>query len=369
MDEGWIRDTFLALVQIDSHSLHEGDMAVHCRGVLEELGFTVEEDNAGARLGGETGNLIATLPGDPARIPFLLAAHMDTVQPGSGVKPHVDDSGTVHSDGSTVLGADDKAGITAILAAVRELVQSGTPHGTVQVLLTVAEEIGLQGVRHLQHEKLQAHFGLSLDSGGQPGTVVVAGPTQVRWSAEFVGRAAHAGVAPERGISAIKVAARAVAAMPHGRIDAETTVNIGSFVGDGPTNVVRDRVRLLGEARSRNTDKLTDVVGQIERAMQREAALADATVSFSAVPSYQGFRFEANHPLRQRAETAIQATGLTVVAVESGGGSDANILTELGVPTINIGIGYEDIHSPAEHIRLADILAAAQVVTAFLERA
>lgn len=291
-----IQSTFFELVQISSHSLHEQDVAAYCRRRLEALGFQVEEDDAGKKLGGTTGNLIATLSGDESRPALMLAAHMDTVIPAEGVKPRVDEHGVVWSDGTTVLGADDKAGVTAILAAVEEIVHEHLPHGPLQVVFTIAEEMGLQGAKQIDRARLHATYGLSLDSGGELGTLVVAGPAQVKWEAEFTGKSAHAGVAPERGISAIKMAASGVSRMPHGRIDEETTVNIGSFLGDGPTNIVADRARLLGEARSRNTAKLDTVLVEIDKAFTETAQSFGGTVRFESSQMYDGFRFDPDSP-------------------------------------------------------------------------
>jgi tripeptide aminopeptidase len=368
IDKGYVQSLFLELVQIDSHSLEEGKIAQRCRKLLEEIGCTVVEDDAGKALGGQTGNLIASLPGDETRTPILLAAHMDTVKPGQGVKPRVED-GIVYSDGTTVLGADDKAGVTAILAALKAIVDANIPHGPIQVVFTIAEEIGLLGAKHINQDLLRARVGLSLDSGGDLGTLVVAGPTQVKWEAEVFGKAAHAGVAPEKGISAIKIAAQAVAQMPHGRIDEATTVNIGSFVGEGPTNVVRDKVKLLGEARSRNEIRLKEVLHEIESAFERAATDAGGNFRFENINSYDGFRFDTDALVRKMAEAALRDCGFEPVAVESGGGSDANLFTSYGVPTINIGIGYDDIHSTKEHIRLDDIVGAARVVVSFCQLA
>ncbi|CAM3791341.1 M20/M25/M40 family metallo-hydrolase [Alicyclobacillus pomorum] len=369
MDSAYIRNLFLELVQIDSHSLEEASMAKRCAQELESLGFEVTFDDAGQALGGNTGNLIAYLPGDETKQTVLLAAHMDTVRPGVGVKPRVDENGVVWSDGTTVLGADDKAGVTAILSALRHIVQTNMSHGPIQVVFTIAEEMGLQGAKQLDAKRLRADLGLSLDSGGPLGTVVVAGPTQVKWQAVFRGRAAHAGVSPERGISAIKVAAHAVSNMPHGRIDAATTVNIGSFVGQGPTNVVRDKVQLDGEARSLNPQRLDEVLQQIEEVFRKTAAQHGAEVSFMHQKMYDGFRFDEGDDVRAKAVAALEAAGFTPNPVESGGGSDANIYTSKGVPTINIGIGYEDIHSTSEHIALQDIEGASRVIVEFCARA
>jgi tripeptide aminopeptidase len=360
-----VQELFLSLVQIDSHSLCEGRMAAKCRQELEALGFQVVVDDAGETLGGQTGNLIATLKGAPDMPKVLLAAHMDTVQPGQGVKPHVDEEGVVWSDGSTVLGADDKAGVTAILTALREIKDKSLPHGQIQVVLTIAEEIGLQGAKQLKATDIDAEFGLSMDSSGSLGTIAIAGPGQVKFQATVTGVRAHAGVAPERGISAIKVAAHAVSLMPHGRIDEETTANIGSFVGEGPTNIVADRVTIIGEARSRNRDKMDRVVEEIRSAFVKAAHDAGAKVEFDAQLMYEGFDFPETAPVRQRIERALKEAGFSPDPKKVGGGSDTNVIQTLGVPILNIGVGYEDIHSTNEHIRLSDILDAARAAVAF----
>ncbi|WAH39050.1 M20/M25/M40 family metallo-hydrolase [Alicyclobacillus dauci] len=365
MDINEVRELFLSLVQIDSHSLEEGKMAERLRNEVIALGFHVQADNAGATLGGQTGNLIATLAGQANLPKVLLAAHMDTVRPGTGVKPRVDENGVVWSDGTTVLGADDKAGVTAILTALKEITQSGLPHGQIQVLFTIAEEIGLQGAKQLKADQLDAEFGLSLDSGGDLGTIAIAGPGQVKFEATVTGVRAHAGVAPEKGISAIKVAAHAVAAMPHGRIDEETTVNIGSFVGEGPTNVVADRVTIIGEARSRNPEKMADMVRQVENAFTNAANEAGAGVEFRHQVMYEGFEFPSDAPLRKRIEKSLEQAGFVPNPVKVGGGSDANVIQSLGIPILNIGLGYEDIHSTNEHIKIENIVSAARVAVQF----
>jgi len=369
MDFDEVRNLFFELVQIDSPSLHEGQMARRCRDVLEGLGFGVVEDDAGAKLGGTQGNLVATLPGDPRRTPVLLAAHMDTVQPGVGIVPEIDAHGVVRSRGETILGADDKAGVTAILAALTNLKNSGLQHGTIQVVLTVGEEMGLAGSRSLDRSLLQAAVGLCLDCGDVPGTVIVAGPAQAKWQAEFRGVSAHAGVAPEQGISAIKVAAQAVARMPHGRVDKETTVNVGSFMGQGPTNVVRDKVNLIGEARSFSEERLNAVLQEIADTFNQVAEAAGAEVEFHSQFMYRGFHFDAAENVRRLAESAILAEGLKVNAAQRGGGSDANIFTSLGVPTINIGVGYENMHSTREQVAVEDIVKASQIALRFITMA
>lgn len=359
------RQMFFDLVQIDSLSLEERKVADYCTQFLQKLGCHVYEDEAAQALSGQAGNLIARLPGDDDRPSILLTSHMDTVTPGNGIEPALDENGVVWSKGDTILGADDKAGITAILLAAQELAHSDEAHAPVEIVLTVCEEVGLKGSRQVDVSALQSREGLCLDSGGDVGTFVVAGPTQMKWNAEFVGQSAHAGVAPERGISAIKMAAAAVSRMPHGRVSANTTVNIGSFVGQGPTNVVRDKVTLVGEARGLAPQELNDVMAQIQTVFQDTAAELGGSVQFTAQKMYDGFSFDESHSLRERVENAISKVGLAAKPVRSGGGSDANIFTQNGIETINVAVGYEDIHSTNEHISLEDIVKVARIAVEF----
>lgn len=360
-----LRDTFFHLVRIDSPSLYERNIAQYVATQLTQLGFDVIEDQAGQAIGGNAGNVIGTRRGNPEYEPVLLTAHLDSVPPCIGIDPVEGPDGFVTSRGDTVLGADDKAGVAAILWALESLIPEGRDLPTLQVVFTVAEEIGLQGAKHLNREDLIAKYGIALDTGGQVGTFVVAGPSQMKWEATVMGRKAHAGVAPETGISAIKVAAEAVSRMPHGRLDKDTTVNIGSFIGEGPTNVVNDTVRLVGEARSHDRGRLDRVLDQIETSFQDTALRHGATSRFEKTLSYEGYRFESDHPLRRMVEHAVERIGLQPVGVERGGGSDANVFAELGIPTVNLAIGYEHIHTASERIRLADIAKAADLVQSF----
>ncbi|MCL6625586.1 MAG: M20/M25/M40 family metallo-hydrolase [Alicyclobacillus shizuokensis] len=366
MDEAAVLALFLQLVQLTSPSRREGKVAAFCAKELKRLGFRVEFDGAGDSLAADTGNLIATLDGDAARIPLLLIAHMDTVAPGTDIRPQLGQDGIIRADGSAILGADDKAGITAILAALRELVGNEIPHGPIQVVLTIAEELGLQGSARFDPVRLSAQFGLCLDAEGEPGTFVVSAPSQVRWQADVLGRAAPVGGAPENGISAIQVAARAVARIPHGRVDADTTVNIGTFIGEGPRDLRRDRVRLAGDARGRNHQRLLQVLREMECIFAEVAKAHGASVDFSFATTCMGFAFALDHPLLRMAETAARRVGLIPRWVVHGDGSDAHHFTAMGVPTLNAGVGYRDIHTPKERIALADLVRTARFVYEFL---
>ncbi len=366
MNEAGVLALFLQLVQLASPSRHEGKVAAFCAKELKRLGFRVEFDGAGDFLAADTGNLIATLDGDASRVPLLLIAHMDTVAPGTGIRPQLGKDGIIRADGSAILGADDKAGITAILAALQELVGNEIPHGPIQVVLTIAEELGLQGSARFDPARLSAQFGLCLDAEGEPGTFVVSAPSQVRWQADVLGRAAPVGGASENGTSAIQVATRAVARIPHGRVDADTTVHIGAFIGEGPTERMRDRVRLVGEARGLHHQRLLQVLRKMERTFAQVAKAHGASVDFSFAVTCMGFAFAPDHPLLRMAETAARRAGLTPRWVVHGEGSEAHRFTAMGVPTLNAGVGYRDIHTSKERIALADLVRTARLVYEFL---
>lgn len=250
-----LKALFLELVRIDSLSRHEQAVALRLQREVELAGAVCRFDNAGERVRGNTGNLIAKIPGNAAGAPpFLLAAHMDTVAPGEGVKPIVEGD-IVRTDGSTVLGGDDKSGCAVICEVLHRVRESGMPHGPIEAVFTICEEIGLQGARNLDLALISAKEGLVYDSDA-PGYLVVRAPSAVSISFTVKGLEAHAGVAPERGLSAIKIAAEAIAAMRLGRIDDETTANLGVINGGRAGNVVPSEVVIRGEARSRNAAKL-----------------------------------------------------------------------------------------------------------------
>ncbi|MGC9361107.1 MAG: M20/M25/M40 family metallo-hydrolase, partial [Anaerolineae bacterium] len=245
IDRDRLLDVFLDLVRIASPSRQEQEVASYIRAYLEDLGIAVESDQAG--------NLYAYMEGDGT--PLAFTAHMDTVVPCEGVTPLVE-NGVVRSDGTTILGADDKSGVAAILEAVTALSEGSVVHRPLDLLFTVQEEIGLFGAKAVEVDRLRARMAIGLDAEGQQGTLVVSAPGQNSLEAVVHGKAAHAGVEPEKGVSAIRVAAEAIASMPLGRIDEETTANIGVISGGRATNIVPDRVEIKGEARSHDEAKL-----------------------------------------------------------------------------------------------------------------
>jgi len=239
-------DEFLELVQIDSETKDERQIANVLIKKMEALGFEVFEDDSAERTGHGAGNLIASMEGSVSgTTPIYFTCHMDTVVPGIGVKPELRDDGYVYSDGTTILGADDKAGIAALFEMIRTVKENNLPHGDIQFVITAGEESGLVGAKEMDATLIKAKYGYAIDSDGKVGGIVTAAPHQAKLWTTIHGKTAHAGVAPEKGVSAINIAAKSVAAMKLGRIDTETTANIGRFAGGRATNIVCDEVKIL----------------------------------------------------------------------------------------------------------------------------
>ncbi|MBO9606280.1 MAG: M20/M25/M40 family metallo-hydrolase [Paenibacillaceae bacterium] len=364
--------TFMELVRVDSETKHEQAIAAELKRRFAALGVRVAEDDTATATGHGAGNLIGTLEAtaDGAEAPVIFfTCHMDTVAPGNGIKPQLDADGIIRSDGTTVLGSDDKAGIAAILEAILAMQEQGIPHGRIQIIITAGEESGLVGARAMDAKWLEAEFGFALDSNGSVGDIAVAAPAQAKIDIVIMGKSAHAGVNPEDGVSAITVASKAVSRMPLGRIDHETTANIGSFAGGGATNVVCDHVVLKAEARSLDNAKLERQVAAMRQASESAATEMGAAASFASTIVYPAYKHDVSSPVVQLAMTALASIGKTPRPFHSGGGSDANIFNGLGVPTVNLAVGYQKIHTKEESIAAADIVDTARAIIAIVQEA
>lgn len=360
-------EEFFELVQIDSETKHERQICDTLKQKLNALGLDVVEDDSAERTGHEAGNLVATLKGTRSGIPTIFfTSHMDTVSPGKSIKPSIQGDYIV-SDGTTILGSDDKAGLAALLEAVRVLQENGVEHGDIQFVITAGEESSLAGSREIDRSLIKADYGFALDSNGPVGDVIIAAPTQAKLTITITGKSAHAGVNPEDGISAIQVASQAISKTPLGRIDSETTANIGKFSGGGPTNVVCDRVEILAEARSLRREKLEKQLNAMKNAFKTAADENGATADVNERIMYPHYRFSEQDAVVQHAQRAIERVGRTSRLLTSGGGSDANVLSGLGIPTINLGIGYEHIHSTKERIPVQELIKTAALVVALVQ--
>ncbi|MDQ0205632.1 M20/M25/M40 family metallo-hydrolase [Alkalicoccobacillus murimartini] len=371
VNENRLKDEFIELVQIDSETGSEGEIAKVLKQKFEALGLDVYEDAAAEKTGYGAGNIIATLAASDengTNSPIYFTSHMDTVLPGIGVKPQVKD-GYVITDGTTILGADDKAGIAAMFEAIRLLKEQGMSHGVIQFVITVGEESGLIGARVLERDRLLAEYGYALDSDGPVGDIIVAAPTQAKINAKIYGRTAHAGVEPEKGISAITVAAKAVSRMPLGRIDKETTANIGRFEGGSQTNIVCDYVEVLAEARSLEESKLNKQVQKMKKGFEEAAELMGTSVEVDIQITYPGYKKSEADQVVQTAQAALTSIGRNPKLLESGGGSDANIISGLGIPTVNLAVGYEKIHTKEERMPLLELTKTVEAIVAITQHA
>jgi tripeptide aminopeptidase len=356
-------DTFLDLARIDSPPGRERAVAEYVASALSDAGCSVRFDDTRDQTGANVGNLIARLPGTAPGPVVAFSAHMDCVQPCEGVDPVVTD-GVIRSAGDTILGGDDKVGVAAIVEAVRRLSAEQVPHPEVLVLLTVSEEMGLVGAKALSARDAAADLCLVLDADGAVGGIVTAAPTHYTFKATFQGRAAHAGVEPEKGVSAIVMAADAVTRMQLGRLDERTTANIGVIEGGSATNVVAGSCKLTGECRSLDADRADEVRAAMDVALRAAAADKGGSVEIAWQLEYRGFTVaEGEQPL-SLVEAAMADIGVEPRCFATGGGSDGNILSALGVPTLVLSSGMSKVHSIDEELevvqleRLADLLVA-----------
>lgn len=345
--------SFIELVKIDSESGHEDRIARIISSKLKKLGLRVKRDNKG--------NLIALLEGDKRARTLLFNAHMDTVVPGKNVQPRLS-CGKIIGNGHTVLGADDKAGIAVILEMLKVIRQEKILHGDIKVIFTVEEEIGLCGARKLSIKDTQADLCFVLDSDGDVGTVVNRSPAQDSLNVVIHGRAAHAGICPERGISAIEIAARAITGMRLGRIDKETTANIGIIQGGKATNIVPEEVLLRGEARSHSAQKLKRQTNNMLRCIKQAACQAGGKVQLFVQRSYDAIALPEKAPILELTKKAARKIKVPHRILSSGGGSDANIIHSRGVPTVALGIGMENVHSKHEYIEVRNLCKAAEFI-------
>ncbi len=364
-----LKSLLLELVRIDSISRREREVAMRIARELEAVGAVCRFDTAGEKVNGNTGNLVAHFDGAVSGAPaLLLAAHMDTVQPGEGVKPLIEGD-IIRTDGTTVLGGDDKSGCAIILEVLHQLREQKIPHGPIDCVFTICEEVGLLGAKFLDLGLVRAREGLVFDSDA-PGCLFVRAPGAQAMRFIVKGLEAHAGMFPEKGISAIKVAAQAIAAMRLGRIDEETTANLGSIRGGVATNIIPREVIVLGEARSRDAAKLKR---QVEHMIQCfKDAVADASVvvdgqtvhaelDYEAVPQYGAMNLPDDTPIVRKVVEAARRAGRIVTPEAMGGGCDANVLNQRGLTVANLGTGMRDIHTVREWLDVNDMAASAEV--------
>ncbi len=365
-EKAQLNETFADLCRIVSPFGSEKACADRVAAELRAIGLEVVEDDAAQEAGAECGNLLARVPGTGPRT-ILLCAHLDTVAVNDVIEPVVEDGGWVNAH-EAILGADNKAAVAVMLEVARRCVREPGPVG-IELLFTVSEENALAGAKAFDASVLTSDFGYVFDHASPIGEVILASPTYFRVTAEFRGRAAHAGIRPEDGRSAILAAARAVAAMPHGRIDADTTANVGSIHGGvGSTNVVAERCRFLAEARSLSREKAEEAVGDMIDAIQEAASATECDVDLTCEKLFDGYRTRSSAPAVAAAEAALRACGHEPTRIVTGGGSDANALLTAGFPSVvNLANGTERNHEPTERVAVTALEEMLDVALALLD--
>ncbi|MHB8810023.1 MAG: M20/M25/M40 family metallo-hydrolase [Desulfobulbaceae bacterium] len=365
---------FVLLCETDSPSREEGNIAALLRTMFARLGADeIVEDDTKAVTGSNTGNLLIRFAGSADREPIFLNCHMDTVEPGRGVKVRREGD-TFYSHGDTILGSDDKSGIAGILEAIRYVRENDTPHRPLEIILTTCEEIGLLGAKSLDPAMISARIGYALDSTGF-GTVIIGAPAANRLEITVRGVAAHAGLHPEWGVNAITLAAQGLNAAPTGRIDEESTVNFGTIQGGTATNIVPDLVTVHGEARSHNTATLDSLTRRIEDAFARAVASWDdpsgqakgkPELTFNATPDFPAMRLDRDNPAIRLIDQAAASIGLHLEYKIAGGGSDANIFNGYGLQTAIIATGMTNVHSTDEQVNLQDMVDLTRLLIALI---
>ncbi|MDR1159492.1 MAG: M20/M25/M40 family metallo-hydrolase [Syntrophomonadaceae bacterium] len=367
INESRVVNLFLRLAEIASPSRREGALRDYLRTSLEKRGLRVTEDQAGAMIEGDSGNLLVEIPGTVAGPALLFSAHMDTVQPGVGVKARVGADGIIRSAGDTILGGDDKIGLAALLEAYDVLKEEKIPHPPIEFLFTVCEEQGLLGAKNFDFRRSKAKMGYVLDAGDDPGAIVLCSPALNAFEYKVYGKAAHAGINPETGLNAVKIAAAAIAKMPDGRIDHETTCSIGLISGGTARNIVPEKCVVIGEARSISGVKLAELTERLIRTFTEEVEKMGAAAETKVEQLYPEISLEPNEPAVQLAVHAVNHLGLTPKLISTGGGSDASILNAAGIPCVNLGVGMKDVHTCGEFFSVASLKEITEIVLAIIK--
>lgn len=359
-----LQATFVSLASIDSPSLQERRMADELCSRLKALGFKVTEDDAAEKIGGNTGNLYAFRQGELPGEPLLFSVHMDTVEPSRHKHPTLLPDGTITSDGTTVLGADDLSGVSELLEALASLEEEHTPVRSLEILLSVGEERHLLGSSVFDYGLIKAREAYVLDLEEQVGTAACQAPSLATFHVVFHGKTAHAGFCPEKGIHAIAMASRAVSLTELGRVGGDTTVNISRMEGSMPsTNIVPDWCELEGEVRSGSQKKLLEELEKLRKTFENTARTYGGWVEFLVHHFYQAYETAPDHPASRRYERACLAAGLTPRLVRTFGGSDLNHLSAHGICGLVVASAMYHVHSKEEYTRIADMEAVARMLT------
>lgn len=362
---------FLHLIKIDSVSRNESKLCHAIQEIMKTLGAEIIVDNAGEKIDGNCGNLIVRFPGTITGPAIMFCAHMDTVELGVNIHPVVN-NGLFKSDGTTILGADDKSGIAVLIECMRIIKDNRIGHGPIELVFTVGEEVGLLGAKYLQYDKISARYGYVLDVK-DPNIIITRAPSAIKFVVTIIGKDAHSGMEPEKGINSIHLAAKAIADLPVGRIDHETTLNVGLIHGGVATNIVPKTTTIKGEARSHDdiklkclTQKIIDtfesVVQSCPKFEEPETSRILPDIDIQILEDFQSTHIPDDHPVVQIASQASSLLNRTLKISQSGGASDANIFCQNGIVTGVLGTGMTDIHTVNESIQLDDMIRTVELI-------
>ena len=361
-------DLFTELAALPSPPGEERAVADVVIGYLRDLGLSVDEDDAGPKVGSNIGNVYCRLEATDGGSPIFLCAHLDTVPPEGPIEPVIEE-GVVHNAAGTILGADNKSAVAAMLEGARRVLAENRPHGGIELLFTPKEEVGLLGAAAFDLERLHARLGYVYDQAAPIGDVILGAPFSRALQVRFHGRAAHSGMYPEEGRSAIAAAARAISDLRLGRVDEETTANVGIIRGGAAGNIVPEWCTLDAEARSHDERKLDELVQEMVDAFSFAAGLEDCEVEAKVSKSYKGYRFKVEDPVVRIAAAALERSGYKPAYGLSGGAADANVFNEHGFACLNLANGMQDIHTPDERITVADLEGMVEVTLALVAAA
>lgn len=361
INEKRLLDTFSEYVQIDSETKNEKAMGERLVQDLKALGFEVQTDRAGEAFGSNGFNVHAflegTIPGDPT----IFCAHMDTVTPGNGIRPVIKD-GVIGTDGSTILAGDDKSGIAAIMEALAVIKEKDLPHRSADILFTIGEEGGMNGAKNMDYSMLKGKEAMVFDAGGDTGKILTCGPGQIKINATITGRSAHAGLAPEAGISAIQAAAKGIAKMNLLRIDEETTCNIGTLRSEYATNIVPEKAVLVAEVRSRDLDKLNAQAAHMKQCLEEACEELGASLDIDLSTNYVSFHVDNDDELVKRVFAACGRLGIPASTEKGGGGSDANVMALHGIKSVVLSTGMTKVHTTEETLKVEELNKCAALV-------
>jgi tripeptide aminopeptidase len=363
-----VLDLFTELAAVASPPGEERAVADLVIRYLRDCGLDVDEDACGPAIGSTMGNLYTRIEPTAEGEPLLLCAHLDTVPPTAAIEPVVED-GVVRNAAGTILGADNKAAVAAMLEATRLILSERRPHAGLELLFTPKEEVGLVGAYAFDHTRLRARTGYVYDQAAPIGVVILGAPYSQSLEVTFHGRAAHSGMQPEDGRSAIAAAARAISEFRLGRVDEDSTANVGTISGGTATNIVPEWCTFVAEARSQDERKLADLIQEMQDAITFAAGVWDCDVETKARKSYRGYRFAKSDRAVALAVKALTGRGYTVTYELSGGAADANVFNERGLECVNLANAMADIHTPSEHIAVADLEAMVDVTLALVDAA